>query len=176
MKRIVTTAGLAALLVVGPLVASASASQPSMATGGVKYLNTAGQLLDLQFVARGTPSDADGQIGFRNPVTGVSFTADVDCYFQVGNQAQFSGQVVKGDLPAGTNIRVIAVDGGTPGSDGDFIRITRRPAENAPFDCTRPNTADRSVEDGNIVVHGADTATATAAALVAEDTSADVDM
>src|SRR5205085_565354 len=112
------------------------------------------------FAAAGSPTDGTGVIGFRNPVTKVSFIADVDCYFQVGNQAQFSGEVVLGDLPQGTHIRVIAYDGGTPGRNGDSVRITRRPAENMPFDCTRPNTTSRPVVDGNLEVHGPDTATA----------------
>jgi hypothetical protein len=145
-------AAVAALLTLVGVTAPAIAAAPPRAAGGVVYTNLLGQDMHLAFEASGVPGDARGQIVFHDPVTKVSFKADVDCYFQVGDQGQLSGAVVSGDLAPGTRIRVIALDGGTPGRDGDLVRVTRRPVTSPAFQCDRPNTAERPVVAGNLNV------------------------
>jgi hypothetical protein len=140
-------AGVAAFMgVTGP----AHAAPAPKATGGVTYLNEVGQGLQLEFNAQGTGSDAKGHIHFRNPITGVEFHADVDCYVQVGNQGTMSGIVTSGDKQ-GIYVRVVAIDNGEPGTS-DIIRVTRRPDK---FRCAAaPATPARNVVHGNVQIHG----------------------
>lgn len=140
----------AAWLALAP-VASAATPPPPAAVGILEYRNVIGEKLGLAFAASGTPTAGRGALAFYNPATGVGFVAVIDCYFQTGRQAQFSGHLVHSDL-GDLKIRVIALDGGTPGKNGDMVRITRRPAENPPFQCDRPNTAVLPVVKGDLVV------------------------
>jgi hypothetical protein len=154
MNKLALGALVAAGLATSIVVPNAHAAPSPKANGGVIYLNTIGEEMHLQFNASGTPDAGKGRIHFRNPVTGVSFTAAVECFSQAGNQAQFSGPVISGGIEA-DSIRVVVVDNGEP-ETSDLVRVTRRPERE--FDCAAPNTAVRPVVHGNAQVMGEGTA------------------
>jgi hypothetical protein len=154
MRARIAVAALAAMSLVSIPTAHGAPAPRAQASGGVVYLDAAGEEIHVEFNGSGTPSDARGVIHFYNPVTKVSYIADVTCYAQFGNIAQLAGEVRHGDIgPAA--IRLVVQDNGEPGT-ADMLRITRRPS-GTDFHCERLNSADRPVVSGNVQVHGRDT-------------------
>jgi len=159
MRRIITLAAAGALLVVG---GAAWAAPGEKTTGGVNYTTADEYAATVSFTAEGTPALAKGMVNFRLSREEWSFKGDVDCYYQNGNMASFTGYM---DTPTteGDIFRVIVLDQGEPApgdgqvpGTGDQIRIQRDFFEDRPnlLDCTNPDPLLRPIESGNLQVHG----------------------
>ena len=150
MRRILTVAVAGALLVVG---GAAWAAQGEKTTGGVNYTTDGGFAAQASFTAEGDTVDAKGRVNVRFSMEEWSFKGDVECYYQNGNMASFSGHM---DTPTieGDVFRIIVLDAGEPSAE-DEIRIQRDfdPNRNL-LDCDNPDPLLRPIEDGNLQVHG----------------------
>jgi hypothetical protein len=135
-------------------VGTSFSAQPPKATGGVEitYEDTK---LWVEFTAHaGDP--AKGMLHLKVKEGGELFwyKLDVECVTVVEKTAFFSGTVVKASEESFVGLcrKWVVYDGGTPGSEGDWIAWDVHctdPQDCQPFE----PTVKHFVEKGNLVVH-----------------------
>lgn len=157
MRTKVIVPVMALVLVVG-VAASALAASGNKATGGVKQPTGDGNEAQRAFTAQGSPTSAKGQIQQKlvDPSGNLvrQFHGVVDCYFQEGNRARFSGVITKsrGEDVEG-QFFIYAVEDNGEGANAPVDRIAARRSV-VPFDCQLPVVQPtQPVTSGNIQVH-----------------------
>lgn len=149
---------MALVLVVG-VAATALAASGNKATGGVMQPTTRGNDAQRAFTAQGSPTSAKGQVQQKvvDPSGNLvhQFHGVVDCYFQDGNRAKFSGVITKskGDDDLEGQFFLYSVEDNGEGANAPVDRIAARRSI-VPFDCRLPVAEPtQPVTSGNIQVH-----------------------
>jgi hypothetical protein len=96
-------------------------------------------------IATGLDVVPDGRVTFKNP--DISFTGNVTCYFQLGNEVQIAGEVIKSKDLDGGFYALSIVDNG----DEDLVSFTA--AADVPLSCFQAGPAVLPVTNGNFTVH-----------------------
>lgn len=160
-RRCLVVCGVAlASLVLGSTALAQDSSGPK-ATGGVGFFSFEERTdVSVQFTAQPDDDGGKGRVHVRNidratKTLLATFNGEVDCYFQNGNTARFSGEVdrLRGERNPQSRFFIIAVEDNGEGGGGvpDMIRLARR-AERQ--DCRTSPLMDRTpVENGNLQVH-----------------------
>jgi hypothetical protein len=143
------------VLIAGFLVFAGTSfsAQPPKATGGVE-ITLEGAKLWVEFTAHaGDPAKGMLHLQAKDNER-FWYKLDVECVNVVGKMAFFSGTIVKAsdEIYVGQCRKWVVYDGGTPGSEGDWISWDVGCTD--PKDCQPFDPAFKLfVEKGNLVVH-----------------------
>jgi len=150
-----TTIG--AFVVAGTAASGSAVAQDTegKATGDVTYGNFD---TEFSFNAHGTshPNGPRGSVdvsNHRQNQNTADFTGSVNCYEQDENTAYFGGpinSIEPEDATPNEWYYASVLDGGTPGTDGDLVRVIRY---NEEQDCDEAGDPIREVTEGNLQVH-----------------------